>query len=132
MSDVSYDLFVLYFDDAHKFLFICSTQREIAVYDAIVDAVALGAPRRLAPMELNRVLRGWQDAQFFSIGMRKRSGREESYRMMSGPAADKAIQKSDGRFYDHGHCYGKGLEEGTQSTLGFSSASKVTVPEWTA
>jgi hypothetical protein len=35
------------------------------------------------------------------------------------------VQKSDGRFYDRGHCFGKGQEGGAQVTIGFSSASKV-------
>ena len=47
-----------------------STRREVAVYDAIVEAVAHGEPRLLAPLELNRVLRGLQSPQFFSVGNR--------------------------------------------------------------
>lgn len=125
ISNVTYDLFVLFFDEDKKLLFICSTQRETAVYDAIVEAVAVGRPRLLSPQELNRVLRGLTDPQFFSVGMRKRAGREESYRMVTGRAADRVIQKSDGRFYDRGHCYGKGTDGTSETTIGFSSSSKV-------
>jgi hypothetical protein len=127
LSDVNHDLFVLFYDEPSKLLFLCSTQREMAVYDDLVQSIALGSERRLAQAELNRVLRGVQNASFFSIGMRNRSGfgNGETYRITTGPAADRRVQKSDGRFYDRGHCFGKGLEAGAQVTIGFSSASKV-------
>ena len=59
--------------------------------------------------------------------MRKRNklGRIESYRMISGPSADKAIQDTDGRLFDRGHCFGKAIEGGNQITIGVSTSSKV-------
>lgn len=131
LVDVSHDLFVLFYDDETRLLFICTSRREMAVYDALVDMVAPGA-RRLSPEELNRVLRGVANASFFSVGMRNRSGfgYAESYRMIAGKKADNAIQKSDGRFYDRGHCFGKG-EDGTETiTIGFSSGSKIWANRW--
>jgi superfamily II DNA or RNA helicase len=127
LSNVHHDLFVLFYDAASKFLFLCSSRREMGVYDALVESIALGPERRLTPAELNRVLRGVENASFFSIGMRNRSGfgNGESYRITTGPAADRSVQKSDGRYYDRGHCFGKGEEGGTPITIGFSSASKV-------
>jgi superfamily II DNA or RNA helicase len=140
LSDVHHELFILFFDEPSKLLFICSSRREVPVYDAIVEAVVKGTSRRLSPDEVNRVLRGLGQASFFSIGMRNRSafGNAESYRMITGKSADKAVQKSDGRFYDRGHCFGRGKENGKDVTIGFSSASKVwanqrgTLPEFFA
>ena len=127
LSDVHHELFILCFDEPSGLLFICSSRREVAVYDALVEAVVKGTSRRLSPDEVNRVLRGLGQASFFSIGMRNRSGfgNAESYRMITGKSADKAIQKSDGRFYDRGHCFGRGKENGDDVTIGFSSAAKV-------
>lgn len=127
LSNVCFELFVLFFDEKSKLLFICSSIREASVYDALVESVALGETSRLSPLELNRVLRGVAKPMFFSVGMRNRSGfgSSESYKMISGRAADRAIQKSDGRFYDRGHCFGGGEESGAQMTIGFSSASKI-------
>lgn len=131
LVDVSHDLFILFYDDETKLLFICTSRREMAVYDALVEMVSPGA-RRLSPEELNRVLRGVAKASFFSVGMRNRSGfgYAESYRMIAGKKADNAIQKSDGRFYDRGHCFGRG-EDGTEIiTIGFSSGSKIWANRW--
>jgi superfamily II DNA or RNA helicase len=127
LSDVSHALFILFYDENSHLLFVCSSRRETAVYDALVEAVALGETRRLSPDEVNRVLRDLKNATFFSVGMRNRSGfgNAESYRMISGKYADRAIQKSDGRFYDRGHCFGRGESGGGMVTIGFSSASKV-------
>jgi hypothetical protein len=127
LADVRFDLFVLFFEEKSKLLFVCSSVREVAVYDAIVDSVACGETHRLAAEELNRVLRGVGRATFHSVGMRNRSGlgSAESYRMITGRAADKVIQKNDGRFYDRGHCFGSGDEAGNQITIGFSSGSKI-------
>jgi superfamily II DNA or RNA helicase len=127
LSNVQHDLFVLVYDTDSNLLFLCSTRRDMGTYDALVQSVALGPWRRLAPNELNRVLRGLNNASFFSIGMRNRSGfgNGESYRITTGSAADRCLQKSDGRFYDRGHCFGKGDEGGAATTIGFSSASKI-------
>jgi superfamily II DNA or RNA helicase len=127
LSNIHYDLYVLFFDEARRLLFVCSSRREMAVYDAIVASVANGEPRRLAPEEVNRVLHDVKNPVFFSVGMRNRSafGNAESYRMITGSNADRAIQKTDGKFYDRGHCFGRVDVEGVTTPLGFSSASKV-------
>lgn len=127
ISDTTHDLYIVYHDEDTELLFICSSRREIGVYDAMVDSVANGEYWRLSPEEVNRVLRNVENASFFSIGMRNRAGfgSAESYRMITGRSADKAVQKADGRFYDRGHCFGKGQSAGKQVTIGFSSSSKV-------
>lgn len=132
LVDVQHDLFVLFFDEPSGLLFVCTSRRDVAVYDEIAAQVAPDRARRLAPEELNRVLRDVANPAFFSVGMRNRSafGFGESYRMITGKAADKAIQKSDGRFYDRGHCFGRGEDQGATITIGFSSASKVWANRW--
>lgn len=132
LVDVTHDLFILFYDEDTRLLFICTSRREMAVYDALVEMVARGGARRLSPEELNRVLRDIARASFFSVGMRNRSafGYGESYRMISGKKADVVIQKADGRFYDRGHCFGRGEDGGETVTIGFSSGSKVWANKW--
>lgn len=127
LADIAYSLFVLFHEPASGLLFICSSRRDQTVYDDLAESVCMGTVRRLSPDELNRVLDGIAQPEFFSIGLRNRSGfgYGESYRMITGRAADRAIQKSDGRFYDRGHFFGKGMEAGKEITIGLSSASKV-------
>ncbi len=64
---------------------------------------------------------------FFNIGMRNNlpSSSQESYRIVTGPRAQNAISKTDGKLYHRGHVFCRGEEAGKPTTLGYSSSSKV-------
>ncbi len=49
----------------------------------------------------------------------------ESYRIIAGSSAEKAISRSDARRFHQGHTYGKAKHEGKDETIGYSSSSKV-------
>lgn len=128
LSDVKHELFILVHMPAERLLFVCTSRRDVAIYDMLVESVAGENYRRLAPNEINRVLRGIANPDFFSVGMRNRagfSGSAEAYKMISGRAADRTLRVSDGALYDRGHAFGRGLEDGEAVTIGFSSAAKV-------
>ena len=126
-TNVAYDLFIFHHNAAANLLFICSSRRNAQLYTRLAARLVPGRPRPLSNSSINRVLNDLEAAEFFSVGMRKRNklGRIESYRMISGPSADKAIQDTDGRLFDRGHCFGKAIEEGDQITIGVSTSSKV-------
>ena len=48
-----------------------------------------------------------------------------SYHILSGPRAENGIDDADARLNHRGHVFGKGTVDGTPTTLGYSSASKV-------
>lgn len=126
-TNVAYDLFIFHVNREANLLFICSSRRHAQLYTRLAARLVPARPRPLSSSSINRVLNDLQAAEFFSVGMRKRNklGRIESYRMIAGPSADKAIQETDGRLYDRGHCFGKAIEAGDQITIGVSTASKV-------
>ena len=126
-TNVAYDLFIFHHNAAANLLFICSSRRNAKLYSRLAARFVPGRPRPLSNSSINRVLNDLEAAEFFSVGMRKRNklGRIESYRMISGPSADKAIQDTDGRLFDRGHCFGKAIDEGDQITIGVSTSSKV-------
>jgi len=126
-TNVAYDIFIFHHNPAANLLFICSSRRHAELYYRLARLIVTGHPRPLSNNRINRVLNDLHAAEFFSIGMRKRHklGRIESYRMIAGPSADKAIQQTDGRLFDRGHCFGKAIERGSQVTIGVSTASKV-------
>jgi hypothetical protein len=126
-TNVAYDLFIFHHNAVANLLFICSSRRNAQLYTRLAARLVPGRPRPLSNSSINRVLNDLEAAEFFSVGMRKRNklGRIESYRMISGPSADKAIQDTDGRLFDRGHCFGKAIEEGEQVTIGVSTSSKV-------
>jgi len=126
-TNVAYDLFIFHYNAAARLLFICSSRRNAELYNRLAKDLVIGRPRPLSNSGINRVLNDLDAAEFFSVGMRKRHklGQFESYRTITGPSGDRAIQETDGRLYDRGHCFGKALEEGNAITIGVSSASKV-------
>jgi hypothetical protein len=126
-TNVAYDIFIFHYNEDANLLFICSSRRHAQLYSRLAKSIVIGRPRPLSNSSISCVLNDLEAAEFFSVGMRKRHklGRIESYRMISGPSADKAIQDSDGRIFDRGHCFGKAIEEGHDITIGVSTASKV-------
>lgn len=127
LSIVQPELFIFYQDRATNLLFICASRRAEGLYEQLVASFADADPRPLPLVRLNRALNELGTPEFFNVGMRNRvaSNTTESYRMITGSNADKAILKSDGRLYHRGHVFGRAVDGQEQVTIGLSSASKV-------
>jgi len=125
-TDIEYDIFIFHHNREAGLLFICASRRHAVLYNRLVKNVVEGRARPISQSAISRALNDIEGAEFFSVGMRKRHklGRIESYRMISGPSADKAIQDGDGILFDRGHCFGKGTEDGEQITIGVSASAK--------
>jgi len=134
---IQYELFLLYFHEHSKLLFISSTRRTEDIYENLAEQFS-GIRRKLPLSKINRVLTNLKNPEFFNIGMRNsiQTSNTESYRIIAGPHAQKAIRKTDGRLFHRGHCFGKGIDENREITIGYSSGSKVwsnsylTIPEF--
>ena len=127
LSIVQPDLFIFFQDPATNLLFICASRRSEGLYEQLSQSFAAADPRQLTLVRLNRALNDLETPEFFNVGMRNRvaSNTTESYRIITGSNADKAILKSDGRLYHRGHVFGRASDEGTLVTIGLSSASKI-------
>jgi len=71
---------------------------------------------------LNLVLAGIANSEFFSVGMKctVQNSNTESYRIIAGPNAHKAISPTDGCVFHRGHLIGKGESEpGEQVIIGY-------------
>lgn len=127
LSIIEHDLFIFYHDTATNLFFICASRRSAGVYSFLMESFTDAGPRPLALSRINRALNDLSDTEFFNVGMRNRvaSNRTESYRIIAGSNADKAIIKSDGRLYHRGHVFGRAVDAGEGVTIGLSSASKI-------
>jgi hypothetical protein len=125
--NIAYDIFIFHYNPGARLLFICSSRRHAELYSRIARLLVNGRPRPLSNNRINRVLNDLRNAEFFSVGMRKRHklGQVESYRMIAGPSADKAVHRTDARTFDRGHCFGTATENGNAITIGVSVGSKV-------
>lgn len=122
-----YDLIVIYFNRRTNLLFINSSRRVDSLYEKIVKQLAPGGYKVLPLSKVNKVLIGLRNPRFFNIGMKNRipGSNTESYRIVAGPIAQNAVDRTDGQLYHRGHIFGKGDEDGKPTTIGYSSASKV-------
>jgi len=127
LNQVEYHLFVAYYDELSKLLFICATYREEWVYKEIAAAYIEGVSRPLSLSKTSRVLRRFSGLELFNVGMRNRKTGTvaESYRQLAGSAVHDAIDKSDGRLYHRGHIFGRGKTPAGNETIGLSSLSKI-------
>ena len=129
LADITHDLAVVHYVEDAKLVFVCTTRRENTVYDAIIESVAGQVYRRLAPDEVNRVLKGLENLKIFGAGMRNRAGATggvgESYRILTGSSVDRDIDAVDAATYDQGHAMCSGTENGNSAVIGFSTASKI-------
>lgn len=124
---VQYDLFVVYYNTTYKLLFINASRKNEDIYKTLSEQFAGSRVRKLPIGKINRVLTNLKNPEFFNIGMRNsiKTSNTESYRIISGANAQKSIHKTDGRLYHRGHCFGKGVDNNIEVTVGFSSGSKV-------
>jgi hypothetical protein len=123
---VEYDLFIIHIERDTGLVFICTSRRRELVYRHLIAQYAGDDHDILAVEVINRVLNDIDNPEAFSVGMRSRmQASAESYRIMAGPNAAKAIKRTDGRMYHRGHGMFRGQEGGDNITIGLSSASKV-------
>lgn len=122
---IEYGLLIIQFDK-RGFLFISSTEQSESLYVELVNKIDSSA-NPLTSQELNKVLQGLRAPEFFNIGIRSRvaNTRSESYRILTGANAQRALKASDGRIYHQGHVFGRGETNGGRVTIGYSSNSKV-------
>lgn len=122
-----YDLFVIYYDADEQLLFVNASRKSDSLYEEIAGQYTGGAHKILPLYKINRVLHGLSDSEFFNVGMKNRvaHSRSESYRIISGPRAQKAVSPADGKLFHCGHLFGKGRISDESITIGFSSASKI-------
>ncbi|WP_394171205.1 DEAD/DEAH box helicase [Saccharospirillum alexandrii] len=126
-NNIEHDAFIIYHDEDARLVFLCFTRRTLGFYDLVMEGISSGGRSILPLDQINKALNGLKNHEFYNVGMRNRSksSTSESYRIISGSGADKAIQPSDARLYHRGHCFGSAEDNGEEVTIGISSASKI-------
>lgn len=126
LVNINHFFLMVFYDEKTKLLFIHSSIKTIQFYDIMIDIFGVGTPKRISKFELNKVLADVSNTEFFNIGMQNRSANSgESYRTSAGPNAEKVITKSHGKNYANGHVFLKGVDQGDNITIGYSTGSKV-------
>ncbi len=124
--DVTYYLFVIYYDQKTGLLFINSPIKSEQFYTSLLSAFTEGNVTRISKSQLHRVLADLSQFEIFNTGLQNRyPDQGESYRILAGSNTDNAIDRTSGRMYSNGHVFCKAIDKTGTVTIGYSSASKV-------
>ena len=127
LVNVRHDAFLLAYNAATRLCFIGSTRRTDRLYLELMRTVVDDHHRPLSFEATLRARAGLADVRFYAVGLRNTAinSQAESYRMMTGPRAERAVTAGDGRAYVQGHYFGSGVENGERETIGASSNSRI-------
>jgi hypothetical protein len=129
--DTKHLLIVVHYDRFNQLLFINSVEHGEDLYERIVEslygedshAVCMPLPHNI----ISRALRILEKPSFYNIGMRNRElgGQDESYRILTGPKADRRVSRTDANTRSRGHVFGGSSGSAESITLGVSTLSKL-------
>lgn len=127
LVNVRHDAFLLAYNEATRLCFIGSTRRTDRLYIELMQTVAKDNHRPLSYEATLRARAGLTDMKFYAVGLRNTAlnSQAESYRMLTGPRAERAVTPGDGRAYVQGHYFGSGVDGDERETIGASSNSRI-------
>lgn len=137
LVNVRHDAFLLMYFPQSGLCYIGSTRRTEKIYQGLMDEICDNF-RLLSYEETSRARAGLDGVRFYNVGLKNTTfnSQSETYRMLTGPAAERAVTAGDGRAYVQGHFFGSGVVGDKKETIGASSSSKIwsnqtlTVPEF--
>lgn len=126
LVNVRHDAFLLIYFPQSQLCYIGSTRRTEKIYQGLMGEVCSNF-RLLSYEETSRARAGLNGVRFYNVGLKNTTfnSQSETYRMLTGPAAERAVTAGDGRAYVQGHFFGSGLAGDTKETIGASSSSKI-------
>lgn len=126
LVNVRHDAFLLMYFPQSSLCYIGSTRRTEKIYQGLMDKVCDNF-RLLSYEETSRARAGLDGVRFYNVGLKNTTfnSQSETYRMLTGPAAERAVTAGDGRAYVQGHFFGSGVAGDKKETIGASSTSKI-------
>ncbi len=126
LMNVRHDAFLLIYFPASRLCFIGSTRRTEKIYLGLMSDVCEES-RPLSYEETSRARAGLESVRFYNVGLKNTTfnSQGETYRTLTGPAAERAVTAGDGRAYSQGHFFGSGVSGNEKETIGASSSSRI-------
>lgn len=127
LVNVRHDAFLLLYFPGSQLCYIGSTRRTDKIYLGLMDKVCDKNYRALSYEETSRSRAGLQSVRFYNVGLKNTTinSQGETYRTLTGPAAERAVTAGDGRAYSQGHFFGSGINGEEKETIGASSSSRI-------
>jgi len=127
LSNIRHDAFLFIYYPTTQRCYIGSTRRTEKIYLGLMNKVCPSAHRALSYEETSRARAGLQAVKFYNVGLKNNTfnSQAETYRTLTGPAAERAVNAGDGRAYSQGHYFGSGIADDIKETIGASSSSRI-------
>ncbi|MCW1827332.1 DEAD/DEAH box helicase family protein [Enterobacter asburiae] len=127
LVNIRHDAFLLLYSADSQLCYIGSTRRTEKIYLGLMDMVCPQSYRSLSYEETSRARAGLEGVRFFNVGLKNTTfnSQSETYRTLTGPAAERAVTAGDSRAYAQGHFFGSGSSGGEKETIGASSRSRI-------
>lgn len=125
LFDIKNLLYIVHYQEETSLLFIYSQNKSESLYDIIATSFS-DDPIKIPRNEMNRVLDGMTDYEFFNTGMQSRYAETgESYRIYAGSNTTASIDETTGKMRSAGHAFCKAIGTDGSVTIGYSSGSKI-------
>ncbi|QXR34678.1 DEAD/DEAH box helicase family protein [Alcaligenes aquatilis] len=126
LMNVRHDAFLLMYFPEGGLCYVGATRRTEKIYQSLIDEVCEGS-RPLSYEETSRARAGLEEVRFFNVGLKNTTfnSQGETYRTLTGPAAERAVTAGDSRAYAQGHFFGSGTIDNEKETIGASSSSRI-------
>lgn len=127
LTNIRHDLFLLAYNMATELCFVGSTRRTERLYLELIDAVCKDNHRPIPYETTRRAMAGLEDPRFYNVGLKNTAinTQGESYRVLTGPRAERSVTTGDGRGFVQGHFFGSGSDGDERETIGASSSSRI-------
>jgi len=127
LINVRHDIFLLAYNTATNLCFIGSTRRTDRLYIDLMQTVCKNQHRPISYESTRRATAGLTDLKFYNVGLKNTAinTQAESYRVLTGPRAERAVTAGDGRSFVQGHFFGSGTDGEERETIGASSSSRI-------
>jgi hypothetical protein len=127
LINIRHDAFLLAYNATTRLCFIGSTRRTDRLYIDMMQAVCRDQHRPISYESTRRAVAGLKDLKFYNLGLKNTAinTQAESYRVLTGPRAERAVTAGDARSFVQGHFFGSGSNGQDRETIGASSSSRI-------
>ncbi|MCE0521653.1 MAG: DEAD/DEAH box helicase family protein [Methylacidiphilales bacterium] len=133
VTHLIYDLFIVFYDEAKKLLFIHSSIK--STHLSLARAVA-GEVTQIKGEVVFRVFHGIERILFYSVGLLRKSGGAVRFQMFAGLDVANAIDPVQQQDATKSNLFGAGYEDGHRITIGCSRKGTIwslrigSIPDW--
>jgi superfamily II DNA or RNA helicase len=127
LFNIRHDAFLLVYHASSGLCYIGSTRRTEKIYLGLMDKVCPENYQALSYEETSRARAGLHSVRFYNVGLKNTTinSQGETYRTLTGPAAERSVTAGDVRAYVQGHFFGSGTNGEEKETIGASSSSRI-------